>query len=86
LDVTAKQVGDAAKSKKLSDDLLHKHNIYVQSINYPTVPVGSERLRVTPTPVHTEPLQDEFLDALSKVWIDNGLSFVPKADYALASH
>jgi 5-aminolevulinate synthase len=56
----------------------------VQSINYPTVPVGSERLRVTPTPVHTEVLQDKFIDALTDVWVKNGLDFVLKPETASA--
>jgi 5-aminolevulinate synthase len=78
------QVGDAAKCKQLSDQLLQEHNIYVQSINYPTVPVGSERLRVTPTPVHTEELQGKFIDALTDVWVKNGLDFVLKPESASA--
>lgn len=78
------QVGDAAICKKLSDELLQKHNIYVQSINYPTVPVGSERLRVTPTPVHTEGLQEQFLDSLTSVWKENGLSFLSEPQVASA--
>jgi len=77
-------VGDAGKCKQLSDELLVKHNIYVQSINYPTVPVGSERLRVTPTPVHNEPLQDHFLDALTDVWKRNGLDFLSAPQVASA--
>eukprot|EP00121_Abeoforma_whisleri_P000400 Awhi_evm1s354 len=71
------KVGDAAICKKLSDDLLRKHNIYVQSINFPTVPVGEELLRVTPTPEHTEHLMEKFLTALETVWKENGLKFLP---------
>ena len=48
--------------------LLQDYNIYVQSINYPTVPVGQERLRITPTPGHTKEYRDELVDALEEVW------------------
>lgn len=69
------RVGDAKLCKKLSDSLLRDHQIYVQSINYPTVAVGSERLRVTPTPMHKGPLLDYFMDALCSVWHEHGLPF-----------
>jgi 5-aminolevulinate synthase len=61
-------VGDAALAKKASDTLLNEHGIYVQSINYPTVAVGEERLRITPTPGHTAKQLDYLVSAVEKVF------------------
>ena len=61
-------VGDPVKCKYISDTLLRDHGIYIQPINYPTVPVRTERLRITPSPVHSAADVDHLVSALEELW------------------
>ena len=61
-------VRDPHLCKKISDTLLEDYNIYIQPINWPTVDVGTERLRIAPTPLHTDAMMHDLVEALRKVY------------------
>jgi len=72
-------VGDPVKCKYLSDILMADHGIYIQPINYPTVPKGTERLRITPSPVHSAADIDALMGALEDLWHQCELARIPIA-------
>jgi 5-aminolevulinate synthase len=66
-------VGEPELCKRASDLLLDHHGVYIQPINYPTVPRGTERLRITPTPAHDARLITQLASAITSVWQELGL-------------
>jgi 5-aminolevulinate synthase len=67
-------VCDPVLCKQISDQLLAQYGIYVQPINYPTVAKGTERLRITPSPLHSDEDIEHLVESLSAIWSEIGLS------------
>jgi 5-aminolevulinate synthase len=72
-------VGDPVKCKFISDQLMKTHGVYIQPINYPTVPKGTERLRITPSPVHSAKDVEHLVKALADLWSQCQLARMPQA-------
>ena len=70
-------VGDPVHTQMISDMLLEDHGVYVQPINYPTVPKGTERLRFTPSPNHTDAMMDNLVAAMDKLWTRCNVARLP---------
>jgi 5-aminolevulinate synthase len=75
-------VGDPVLTKRITDALLDRFAIYVQPINYPTVPRGTERLRLTPTPLHSDADIDHLVASLRTLWLEMGLPLEGQAQAA----
>jgi len=71
------QIGDPHLCSKISDLLLQEKGHYVQAINYPTVPIGQEKLRMAPTPHHTTEMIDTFIEDMLDVWVKLGIPIKP---------
>ncbi len=77
-------VGDPVLAKAATDRLMQRHGIYIQPINYPTVPKGAERLRIMPSPYHGDDLMDALVGALDETWVALGIARAPRGADALA--
>ena len=75
-------VGDPVLCKQMTDALLDRFGIYVQPINYPTVPRGTERLRLTPSPQHSDTDIERLVGALRVLWSEMGPAYAPRGEAA----